>query len=92
MSHSESVEKPNNSSSAAFWSVLIFAGLIIATINFIQVMSGHDEGHHDTTHHKELHAPSHGSTQQEVHTVPHPSGAGAENSGVKEEEENQGNH
>lgn len=44
MSHGAQTEKPNISSSAALWSVLIFVGLIIAAINFVQSESN-SEGH-----------------------------------------------
>jgi hypothetical protein len=44
MSHGVQTEKPNTSSSAALWAVLIFVGLIIAAINFVQSESK-SEGH-----------------------------------------------
>lgn len=44
MSHAVQPEKPNVSSSAALWSVLIFVGLIVAAINFVQAESK-SEGH-----------------------------------------------
>ncbi len=50
MSHAVQTEKPNLPSSAAFWAVLIFVGLIIGYINFVKSMS-HDEGHGTTTEH-----------------------------------------
>ena len=48
MSHGVQTEKPNISSSAALWSVLIFVGLIIAAINFVRSENsseGHGGGH-----------------------------------------------
>lgn len=50
MSHPVHVERPNESSSAAFWATMILIGLIIGAINFVRVMS-HDEGH-GTEHHQ----------------------------------------
>lgn len=44
MSHGVQTEKPNTSSSAALWATLIFVGLIIAAINFVQAESK-SEGH-----------------------------------------------
>lgn len=41
---------------AAFWAVVIFGGLVIGIINFIQSM-GHDEGGHG----------AHGATTEQVH-------------------------
>lgn len=55
MSHGVQTEKPNVSSSAALWAVLIFVGLIIAAINFVQAESkseGHG-GHGAATEHHE---------------------------------------
>lgn len=55
MSHGVQTEKPNVSSSAALWAVLIFVGLIIAAINFVQAESkgeGHG-GHEAATEHHE---------------------------------------
>lgn len=54
MSHGVQTEKPNVSSSAALWAVLIFVGLIIAAINFVQAESkGEGHGAHGaaTEHH-----------------------------------------
>jgi hypothetical protein len=54
MSHGVQTEKPNTSSSAALWAVLIFVGLIIAAINFVQAESkseGHGEHGAATEHH-----------------------------------------
>lgn len=54
MSHGVQTEKPNTSSSAALWAVLIFVGLIIAAINFVQSESkseGHGEHGAATEHH-----------------------------------------
>lgn len=48
MAHVEKQETPRDSSSAAFWAALIFIGFILATINFIDVMSAsHDDHHQD---------------------------------------------
>lgn len=44
MSHPVQAEKPNISSSSALWATLIFVGLIIAAINFVQAESN-SEGH-----------------------------------------------
>lgn len=44
MSHGVQTEKTNVPSSSALWAVLIFVGLIIAAINFVQAESK-DEGH-----------------------------------------------
>ncbi|WP_118972176.1 hypothetical protein [Taibaiella koreensis] len=80
MSHPVQAEKPNISSASALWAVLIFAGLIIAAINFVQAESN-SEGHgghgaateqhdgagaHDEGHEagKEAQAPAHGATEQ----------------------------
>lgn len=53
MSHAVQTEKPNVSSSAALWAVLIFVGLIVAAINFVQAESnagGHGgHGGHEAT-------------------------------------------
>jgi hypothetical protein len=54
MSHGVQTEKPNTSSSAALWAVLIFVGLIIAAINFVKAESngeGHGEHGAATEHH-----------------------------------------
>lgn len=54
MSHGVQTEKPNISSSAAMWAVLIFVGLIIAAINFVQAESkGEEHGHGAATEHHE---------------------------------------
>ncbi len=69
MSHAVASEKPNASSSAAFWAVLIFVGLIIGFINFVQVMS-HDEGHgggHGTTTEHQAPGADHATHGEEAH-------------------------
>ena len=45
MSHSVPTEKTNIPSSSALWAVLIFVGLIIAAINFVQAENKPEEGH-----------------------------------------------
>lgn len=44
MSHAVQTEKTNVPSSAALWAVLIFIGLLVAAINFVQAESK-SEGH-----------------------------------------------
>ncbi|WP_118950860.1 hypothetical protein [Taibaiella helva] len=44
MSHPVQAEKPNISSASALWATLIFVGLLIAAINFVQAESK-SEGH-----------------------------------------------
>lgn len=44
MSHSVPTEKTNIPSSSALWAVLIFIGLIVAAVNFVQA-ENKDEGH-----------------------------------------------
>lgn len=45
MSHSVPTEKTNIPSSSALWAVLIFVGLIIAAVNFVQAENKPEEGH-----------------------------------------------
>lgn len=45
MSHSVPTEKTNVPSSSALWATLIFVGLIIAAINFVQAESKSEHGH-----------------------------------------------
>lgn len=45
MSHSVPTEKTNIPSSSALWAALIFVGLLIAGINFVQAESKGEEGH-----------------------------------------------
>ena len=55
MSHSVPTEKTNIPSSSALWAALIFVGLLIAAINFVQAESkgeGHGE-HGAATEHAE---------------------------------------
>lgn len=62
-------EKPNVSSSAAAWATLIFVGLIIAAINFVQAESnseGHGGGHGAKTEHHEAGA-GHEAAGHEAH-------------------------
>lgn len=47
--HHHTDNKPGASYGAAFWFVLILAGLFIGAVNFVNVMS-HDEGGHGATH------------------------------------------
>lgn len=61
MSHSVPTEKTNIPSSSALWAVLIFIGLIIAAVNFVQA-ENKDEGHgeHAAVEHAEhTGAPAH---------------------------------
>jgi hypothetical protein len=47
MSHSVPTEKTNIPSSSALWAVIIFVGLIIAAINFVQAENkGEEHGEH----------------------------------------------
>jgi hypothetical protein len=81
MSHAAPTEKPNISSSAALWSVLIFVGLIIAAINFVQAESkseghgGHgaaNEQHGGAAHHGESHEAAGGhEAEQAEHGAEH---------------------
>jgi hypothetical protein len=48
-SHQSTENKPKTALSASFWFVLILAGLFIAAVNFVNVMS-HDDGGHGTEH------------------------------------------
>jgi hypothetical protein len=90
MSHAVQSDKPNIPSSAAFWSVLIFVGLIIAAVNFTRVMGSHDEGHGGghgaaTEHHDAAaghgdHGTEHGAAQPE-HAA-QPAAAGHDDSAV----------
>ena len=87
MSHSVQSDKPNISSSAALWAVLIFVGLLVGAINFVKAMS-HDEDHggghgaateqHDAT---SGHGTSHGAA-----TEHHANDAGSEHAGSPEQE------
>src|ERR1043165_548711 len=40
------IKKSRSAFSASFWFVIILVGLFIASLNFISVMSGDDEGSH----------------------------------------------
>ncbi len=54
MSHAVQPEKTNIPSSAAFWTVLIFVGLVIGGVNFVKAMGGdeaHGGGHGAPTEH-----------------------------------------
>lgn len=73
MSHAAQPEKPNVSSSAALWAAVIFVGLLIAAINFVQAESkseGHG-GHGAATEHHEAGAydaaPAQGTPAEEGH-------------------------
>jgi lipid-A-disaccharide synthase-like uncharacterized protein len=50
--HASQENKPKTALSAAFWFVLILGGLLIATFNFVRVMSaaGEGQGTHQTEH------------------------------------------
>lgn len=49
MAHSASKDETQNSSFAAFWAALLFAGLLIAAFNFVKSSSqSHSGGHHGT--------------------------------------------
>jgi hypothetical protein len=56
--HTPAETKPTTSYRAAFWFVIILAGLFVAAVNFVNVM-GHDEGGHGAGH--ETHE-AHGAT------------------------------
>ncbi len=90
MSHAVQTEKPNVSSSAALWSVLIFVGLIVAAINFVQAESK-SEGHggHGAAHHAEGHeaAGGHEAAQPE-HGAEHAASPAAHDSVKHEAHEN----
>lgn len=63
MAHTASTDDSNNSSFAAFWSALLFAGLLIAAFNFVKVSSqSHDSSapHGTEAGHIEQ-APAHGA-------------------------------
>lgn len=70
MSHSVPTEKTNVPSSSALWAVLIFMGLIIAAINFVQA-ENKDEGHgeHAATEHVEHTAGATHEAAAEEHTT-----------------------
>lgn len=73
MSHSVPTEKTNIPSSSALWAVIIFVGLIIAAINFVQAESkgeGHG-GHGAATEHAEG-AAGHEAPAGEAHTTAAP--------------------
>jgi len=65
MSHEshQNTEKRSRALTDSFWFVLILAGLFIAAVNFIHVMS-HDEGGHE----------AHDTTEQPHHQEGHPTG------------------
>jgi hypothetical protein len=79
--HAQADNKPNTSSSASFWFVIILIGLFISAVNFVSVMShdtgGHGEGHstehsapatHETSHEGAHHAEeAHTETNGEAH-------------------------
>jgi hypothetical protein len=61
MSHStHTEEKPNIPSSAALWSVVIFIGLVLATINFVKSFSAADAHGAHATHDTHGAAPAQG--------------------------------
>ena len=65
MSHAVQPDKPNIPSSAAFWAVLIFVGLLVGAINFVKAMSsdeGHGGGHGAATEHHDAAAGGHGDS------------------------------
>jgi len=73
MSHSVPTEKTNIPSSSALWAVIIFVGLIIAAINFVQAESkgeGHGE-HGAATEHVEG-AANHEAPAGEAHAAAAP--------------------
>lgn len=56
--HHSTENKPKTALNSSFWFVVILAGLFIAAVNFINVMS-HDEGGHGADHESgETHAPA----------------------------------
>lgn len=78
--HHSTENKPKTALNSSFWFVLILAGLFIAAVNFINVMSHDDEGHgngHDT---HETHTPAgHEAATGAEHEAPaagHDSAAG----------------
>lgn len=66
--------KPTTSFRASFWFVIILAGLFIAAVNFVSVMS-HDEGGHEGGHATEhatgheTHATGHEANSNESHAT-----------------------
>ncbi|PSK94958.1 hypothetical protein [Taibaiella chishuiensis] len=71
MSHAVQPEKTNIPSSAAFWTVLIFVGLVIGGVNFVKAMGGddaHGGGHGAPTEHAAP-AAGHGA-HSEAHEAP----------------------
>lgn len=62
MSHESSHASANTSVKSSFfsslWFALLLAGLFIASVNFVRVMS-HDEGGHGDAHATEAHQESH---------------------------------
>lgn len=74
MSHSVPTEKTNVPSSSALWAILIFVGLIIAAINFVQAESKSEHGHGEhgaATEHVEG-AAHHEATTGEAHETAAP--------------------
>lgn len=63
--------KVGTSYRSAFWFTIILAGLFIAAVNFVNVMSHDDEGGHDAGHGTEQHAApgeGHGSEAPQGHS------------------------
>ncbi|MBS1616684.1 MAG: hypothetical protein JST06_11275 [Bacteroidetes bacterium] len=46
--HDAELKKSRTASRAAFWFMLIVAGLFVATLNFIEIM-GQSHGHHESS-------------------------------------------
>jgi hypothetical protein len=72
MSHSVPTEKTNIPSSSALWAVIIFVGLIIAAINFVQAESKSEHGHgeHGAATEHAGSAEGHGHGTKEEHHAP----------------------
>ena len=56
--HTTTDKRPGSSFTASIWFMLILAGLFIAAVNFVKVMS-HDDGGHGEEHATEHAAPAH---------------------------------
>lgn len=61
--------KPTTSFTASFWFVIILAGLFIAAVNFVGVMSHDSEGGHEANHNTEAsHEAGHEGTREATAT------------------------
>jgi hypothetical protein len=69
--HTPADTKPNTSYYAAFWFVVIIAGLFVAAVNFVNVMSNDDEGGHGAGGHATEHTTEHGGAATHEATPAH---------------------